>query len=143
MSKLSDPLIQNSIEDLEKYIALPSVSAKNQSIPETAEFLKNLLQDFGADATDCDEFESPVVFAEIKPKKPSDTTILIYNHYDVQPAEPLELWNSDPFKLKVTDDKFIGRGVSDCKADLISRITALKIYRQEHGDLPRNIKFSV
>lgn len=143
MSKLSDPLIQNSIEDLEKYIALPSVSAKNQSIPETAEFLKNLLQDFGADATVWDEFESPVVFAEIKPKKPSDTTILIYNHYDVQPAEPLELWNSDPFKLKVTDDKFIGRGVSDCKADLISRITALKIYRQEHGDLPCNIKFLV
>ncbi|WP_334333357.1 MULTISPECIES: M20/M25/M40 family metallo-hydrolase [unclassified Companilactobacillus] len=143
MSKLSDPLIQKSIEDLKNYIALPSVSAKNQSITETAEFLKNLLTDFGADATVWDEFEYPVVFAEIKPKQPSDTTILIYNHYDVQPEEPLDLWNSDPFKLKITDDKFIGRGVSDCKADLISRITALKIYRQEHGDLPCNIKFLV
>ncbi|MQS76739.1 M20/M25/M40 family metallo-hydrolase [Lactobacillus halodurans] len=143
MSQLSDPAIQNSIEDLKKYIALPSVSAKNQSITETAEFLKNLLEDFGADATIWNEFEYPVVFAEAKPKEPSDTTILIYNHYDVQPEEPLELWNSDPFELKVTDDKFIGRGVSDCKADLISRITALKIYRQEHGDLPCNIKFLV
>ncbi|TGD22923.1 M20/M25/M40 family metallo-hydrolase [Companilactobacillus suantsaicola] len=143
MSKLSDPLIQKSIEDLKNYIALPSVSAKNQSITETAEFLKNLLTDFGADATVWDEFEHPVVFAEIKPKQPSDTTILIYNHYDVQPEEPVALWNSDPFKLKITDDKFIGRGVSDCKADLISRITALKIYRQEHGDLPCNIKFLV
>ena len=143
MSKLSDPLIQKSIEDLKNYIALPSVSAKNQSITETAEFLKNLLTDFGANATVWDEFEYPVVFAEIKPKQPSDTTILIYNHYDVQPEEPVALWNSDPFKLKITDDKFIGRGVSDCKADLISRITALKIYRQEHGDLPCNIKFLV
>ncbi|MQS97500.1 M20/M25/M40 family metallo-hydrolase [Companilactobacillus halodurans] len=143
MSQLSDPAIQNSIEDLKKYIALPSVSAKNQSITETAEFLKNPLEDFGADATIWNEFEYPVVFAEAKPKEPSDTTILIYNHYDVQPEEPLELWNSDPFELKVTDDKFIGRGVSDCKADLISRITALKIYRQEHGDLPCNIKFLV
>ena len=143
MSKLSDPLIQKSIEDLKQYIALPSVSAKNQSITETAEFLKNLLQDFGADATVWIEYEYPVVFAEIKPKKPSNTTILIYNHYDVQPEEPVELWNSDPFELKITDDKFIGRGVSDCKADLISRITALKIYRQEHGDLPCNIKFLV
>lgn len=143
MSKLSDPLIQDSIEDLKKYIALPSVSAKNQSIPETAEFLKKLLQDFGAEAVVWDEFEYPVVFGEIKPKEPSDTTILIYNHYDVQPEEPLALWNSDPFKLKITDDKFIGRGVSDCKADLISRITALKIYRQEHGDIPCNIKFLI
>lgn len=143
MSKLSDPLIQKSFEDLKQYIALPSVSAKNQSITETADFLAKLLQDFGADVQVWKEYEYPVVFAEIKPNQPSDTTILIYNHYDVQPAEPLELWNSDPFELKVTDDKFIGRGVSDCKADLISRITALKIYRQEHGDLPCNIKFLI
>lgn len=143
MSKLSDPLIQNSIENLKKYIALPSVSAKNQSITETAEFLKNLLKDFGADVQVWDEYEYPVVFAEIKPKEPSNTTILIYNHYDVQPAEPFDLWNSDPFQLKITDDKFIGRGVSDCKADLISRIAALNIYRQEHGDLPCNIKFLI
>lgn len=143
MSKLSDPLIQKSITQLKNYIALPSVSAKQQSIPETAEFLRKLLSDFGAEATVWNDFDHPVVFAEIKPKKPSDTTILIYNHYDVQPEEPLELWNSDPFKLKITDDKFIGRGASDCKADLISRITALNIYRDEHGDLPCNVKFLV
>jgi hypothetical protein len=60
MSKLSDPLIQNSIENLKKYIALPSVSAKNQSITETAEFLKGLLEDFGADVQVWDEYEYPV-----------------------------------------------------------------------------------
>ena len=143
MSKLSDPIIQESIEELRQYIALPSVSAKNQSITETAEFLKQLLTDFGASATIWNDFGHPVVFAEAKPEKPSDTTILIYNHYDVQPEEPIELWNSDPFELQVTDNKFIGRGASDCKADLISRITALKIYRAKHGDLPCNVKFLV
>lgn len=143
MSKLDDPLIQESIEELKQYIALPSVSAKHQSINETAEFLKELLTDFGADATIWNDYKHPVVFAESKPEKPSKTTILIYNHYDVQPEEPIELWDSDPFELKITDDKFIGRGASDCKSDLISRITALKIYRQEHGDLPCNIKFLV
>lgn len=143
MSKLSDPLIQESIQQFKEYVALPSVSAKNQALPETAEFLKKLLTDFGAKAEIWDDFDIPVVFAEAKPKKPSKTTILIYNHYDVQPEEPLDLWKSDPFELQVTDDKFIGRGASDCKGDLISRITALNIYKQEHGDLPCNIKFLV
>ena len=143
MSKLTDPLIQESIEELKQYIGLPSVSAKQQSIDETAEFLRKLLTDFGANVEVWNDFKHPVVFAEAKPEKPSDTTILIYNHYDVQPEEPIELWNSDPFELKVTDDKFIGRGASDCKSDLISRITALKKYRQENGDLPCNIKFLV
>ncbi|APX73271.1 M20/M25/M40 family metallo-hydrolase (plasmid) [Companilactobacillus allii] len=143
MSKLTDPLIQESIEELKQYIGLPSVSAKQQSIDETAEFLGNLLTEFGAKVDIWNDYKHPVVFAEAKPKKPSETTILIYNHYDVQPEEPVELWNSDPFELKITDDKFIGRGASDCKSDLISRITALKKYRQDHGDLPCNIKFLV
>lgn len=143
MSKLTDTLIQTSIEQFKEYVSYPSVSAKQQSQKETAEFLKKLLTDFGADATVWTDFEAPCVFAEAHPNKPSDTTILIYNHYDVQPEEPLELWNSDPFKLQVTDDKFIGRGASDCKGDLISRLTALNIYRQEHGDLPCNVKFLV
>lgn len=143
MSKISDPLIQESIQQFKDYVALPSVSAKKQAQPETAEFLKNLLTDFGAKATVWNDFDVPCVFAEAHPKKPSDTTILIYDHYDVQPEEPLELWNSDPFELQVTADKFIGRGASDCKGDLISRITALNIYRQEHGDLPCNVKFLV
>ncbi|RHW49880.1 acetylornithine deacetylase [Bombilactobacillus bombi] len=143
MTKLTDPIIQSSLQDLSDYIALPSVSAKKQYQVETAQFLKKLLSDFGAQVQVFDDYQVPLVFAEIKPQTPSSTTILIYNHYDVQPEEPVELWNSDPFKLKVTSDKLIGRGVSDCKADLISRITALKIYRQQHGDLPCNIKFLI
>ncbi|WP_259335314.1 M20/M25/M40 family metallo-hydrolase [Bombilactobacillus bombi] len=143
MTKLTDPIIQSSLQDLSDYISLPSVSAKKQYQVETAQFLKKLLSDFGAQVQVFDDYQVPLVFAEIKPQTPSSTTILIYNHYDVQPEEPVELWNSDPFKLKVTSDKLIGRGVSDCKADLISRITALKIYRQQHGDLPCNIKFLI
>lgn len=143
MSKLTDPLIQQSIEQLKKYIALPSVSAKQQAQPETAKFLEQLLTEFGAEVSVWNDYDVPCVFASAKPEKPSDTTILIYDHYDVQPEEPLELWESDPFELQVTSDKFIGRGASDCKGDLISRIAALNLYRQEHGDLPCNIKFLI
>lgn len=143
MSNLSDPLIQKSIEQFKEYVALPSVSAKKQAQPETAAFLKKILTDFGAEVSVWNDFDVPCVFAEAKPKQASATTILIYDHYDVQPEEPLELWKSDPFELQVTDDKFIGRGASDCKGDLISRITALNLYRQEHGDLPCNVKFLI
>lgn len=143
MSELTDPLIQESIKQFKDYVALPSVSAKKQAQPETAAFLKKLLTDFGADVSIWNDFDVPCVFAEAHPKHKSQTTILIYDHYDVQPEEPLELWNSDPFELQVTDDKFIGRGASDCKSDLISRITALNLYRKEHGDLPCNVKFLI
>ncbi|MBA1434762.1 M20/M25/M40 family metallo-hydrolase [Bombilactobacillus bombi] len=143
MKNINDPLIQESLRELGDYVALPSVSAKEQAQPQTAQFLSKLLSTLGAKVKILDDFSVPLVYGEIKPKQASDTTILIYNHYDVQPEEPLDLWESDPFTLKITTDKLIGRGTSDCKADLISRITALKIYRQEHGDWPCNVKFLV
>ncbi|WP_099974534.1 M20/M25/M40 family metallo-hydrolase [Lactobacillus terrae] len=143
MLKLTDPLIEESIENLKEYISFPSVSAKNQSINETANFLKKLFDNLGAEVQTLDDYSKPLVYAELIPEEPTNKTILIYDHYDVQPEEPVELWDSDPFELKITKDKFIARGVSDCKADLISRITALKLYKQENGDWPCNIKFVI
>lgn len=144
MVQLQDPLIQDSLQQLADYVALPSVSAKKQAQVQTANFLKDLFEEqLSAQVKVLTDYPAPLVFAQITPQKPSTTTILIYNHYDVQPEEPLELWQSDPFKLKITDQQLFGRGVADCKGDLISRITALKLYRQENGDWPCNVKFLV
>jgi hypothetical protein len=74
---------------------------------------------------------APVVFGERKGK--SDKTLLIYNHYDVQPPEPLELWDSPPFEPVIRDGKMYGRGVSDDKSHLTSRLHAIDAILEAEG----------
>jgi acetylornithine deacetylase/succinyl-diaminopimelate desuccinylase-like protein len=73
----------------------------------------------------------------------SDRTLLVYNHYDVQPAEPLELWSSPPFEATIRDGKVYGRGVSDDKGHLTSRLLALDAFLAVNGELPCRVKFVV
>ena len=84
---------------------------------------------------------APVVFGERKGK--SDKTLLIYNHYDVQPPEPLELWESPPFEPSLRDGKLYGRGVSDDKGHIVSRLFAIDALLETEGELPCNIKFII
>src|SRR5438093_13675063 len=79
----------------------------------------------------------PVVFAEARGKSPK--TLLIYNHYDVQPPEPLELWTSPPFEPALRDGCLYGRGVSDDKGHITSRLLAIDALLAEHGELPCRI----
>ncbi|UQS83698.1 M20/M25/M40 family metallo-hydrolase [Bombilactobacillus thymidiniphilus] len=138
----TEPIIAQSLKDLKNYVALASVSAKQQAQKQTAQFIKQLLEDrLDATVQLFNDYQAPLVFAQLQPKQPSETTILIYNHYDVQPEEPLDLWQSDPFILRQTAQQLFGRGVADCKGDFISRLAALQLYYQEHHDWPCNIKF--
>jgi acetylornithine deacetylase/succinyl-diaminopimelate desuccinylase-like protein len=84
---------------------------------------------------------APVVYGERKGK--SDKTLLIYNHYDVQPPEPLELWESPPFEPEIRAGKMYGRGVSDDKSHLTSRLFAIDAILDEDDGLPCNIKFII
>ena len=72
-----------------------------------------------------------------------ERTLLIYDHYDVQPVDPLDLWNSKPFEPDVRDGKLFARGAADNKGDLVARLAALDVFREVHGDLPAKIKFLV
>ncbi len=86
----------------------------------------------------------PVVYGEVISKSnPSGKTILFYNHYDVQPVDPIEKWNEDPFSGKVIGNHIYGRGSSDDKGELITRIKAVEYLLQETGDVPCNIKFLI
>jgi acetylornithine deacetylase/succinyl-diaminopimelate desuccinylase-like protein len=84
---------------------------------------------------------SPVIVAERAGR--SDRTLLIYNHYDVQPPEPLELWNSPPFEATIRDGKVFGRGVSDDKGHLTARLLALDAFLAATGELPCRVKWVV
>ncbi|MDQ4064809.1 MAG: M20/M25/M40 family metallo-hydrolase, partial [Actinomycetota bacterium] len=72
-----------------------------------------------------------------------ERTMLIYDHYDVQPVDPIELWDSKPFEPDIRDGCIYARGVADNKGDLVARLAALDVYNEVHGALPIQIKFLV
>ncbi|MEM4183236.1 MAG: M20/M25/M40 family metallo-hydrolase [Candidatus Caldarchaeum sp.] len=132
---------QKALDDLAELISIPSVSARNQSIDECANFVKQLLERDGFSATLLEtKTGRPAVYAE---KKGGKNTILLYNHYDVQPPEPLEEWQTDPFKLTEKDGILYGRGVSDNKGEIIARLAAVRVVEKAFGLLPLTVKWII
>lgn len=131
----------------DEYLALiqracqqPSISTQNIGIQEMAELCRSMLIDVGAEARVVPiEGGNPVVFGQIN--GPSSRILNIYNHYDVQPPEPLELWHSDPFAADIRDGRIWARGVADNKGHLVARICAIDAWRKTRGDLPLTIRF--
>ncbi len=136
-----DKNLDKSLEELKRYVAQPSISAQNLGLKECAAMVKEMLEKRGFTAEVMATDGAPVVFGERKGK--SDKTLLIYNHYDVQPPEPLELWESPPFEPEIRNGKMYGRGVSDDKSHLTARLHAIDAILEDEGELPCNIKFII
>jgi acetylornithine deacetylase/succinyl-diaminopimelate desuccinylase-like protein len=135
--------LEESLADLGRLCALPSVSAQGQAIQETAEYVAHLLEGMGFQTRLLPKPGGghPVVYGELAGASPK--TLVFYNHYDVQPPEPLELWSSPPFQLTRKDDRLYARGVSDDKGDIVSRLAALRTFQAVRGRAPVNIKFCI
>lgn len=133
------------VSDLQKLIRQPSVSAKNLGLEECARLVVTIMRKSGirAEILRLGGKVPPIVYGEVKSKKNPQKTILFYNHYDVQPEEPLELWNDPPFGGKVRGNKIYGRGSADDKGELVTRIKAVEAFLRTTGDVPCNIKFLV
>lgn len=140
MRPLPLPVTNYAHETLRHLVALPSVSAEGRALGETAHAVRVLLEELGLKVELHPTAGAPVIYAE---GGEGDKTLLLYNHYDVQPADPLELWHSDPFTLTERDGKLYGRGASDDKGELTSRLAALKWFQQEHGRIPFKVKFCI
>ncbi len=121
--------------------AIPSVAAQGKGVEPCAARVADLLTSVGLDAQLMATAGNPVVYAEAKGTR--DTTLLCYNHYDVQPAEPFDLWHSDPFTMTRKDNLLIARGVADDKGELVSRIAAIAAVKHVLGELPVGIKFLI
>lgn len=132
--------LDDSLRELGRLVAQPSISAQKIGLTETASLVADLLRARGFEATIHPTAGAPVVVARRKGQ--GDKTLLFYNHYDVQPPEPLELWESPPFEPQIRDGKMYGRGVSDDKGHFVARLFALDALLAE-GDLPCNVKFIV
>jgi len=139
-----DKNMDGLVKDLCMLIHQPSVSAKNQGIKKCAHLVKNILKKSGINAEILSmKNYPPIVYGEVKSKKNPNKTLLFYNHYDVQPVEPVELWNDDPFSGKVKGNRIYGRGSSDDKGELITRVRAVTSFLKVTGDVPCNVKFVI
>ncbi len=143
------------IADLQTLIQCPSVSAKGQGLVHCAKIVSDIMNKAGIKAeilyldknysgTGDDKIPPPIIYGEVVSKSnPNGKTILFYNHYDVQPVEPIELWDEDPFSGKVAGNFIFGRGSADDKGELITRIKAVEYYLKKTGDVPCNVKFII
>ncbi len=131
------------LEELKEFLRMPSISAREENpdgFRRCAEWVAEKLREAGAEARLMETEGHPVVYAEIGD---GERTLLSYGHYDVQPPEPLDLWESDPFEPSVRDGGIFARGVADDKGDVLARIQALRLYIEEHGPLPFKLKFLI
>jgi len=133
------------LNDLQTLIKQPSISAKNEGIEECSILVSKMLKKAGvsSEILRLNKNAAPLVFGEVKSKSNPSKTLLFYNHYDVQPVEPIEEWEYPPFSGKIIGNKIFGRGASDDKGELITRIKAVESYLQEYNDVPCNIKFCI
>lgn len=130
------------IQEFAEFIAVPSVAADGRGIQEMADLLATRLRKLGASVTAYPiPNGSPVVYAELKGR--SSDALIIYNHYDVQPEVPIDLWQSAPFELTLRDGVMYGRGTSDDKGELLARIQAVEAWLATQGELPITLKWVV
>ncbi len=136
---------QNEVlQSLNELLTFPSISTNPDSCPDlerAAAWLAGYLKRIGAQAVQIlPTGGSPVVYGELKTAGPAAPTILIYGHYDVQPAEPLELWQSQPFEPQVRGDYLYARGSSDMKGQILAALAAVDSLSAT-GGLAVNVKF--
>lgn len=131
---------------LKEFLRIPSISSLSEhkgDMQRAAEWLLNSFKQAGLENLSIDETDGhPVVYgdwlhAEGKP------TILVYGHYDVQPVDPLNLWETGPFEPEVRDNKLYARGASDDKGQVFMHVKAVEALMQETGSLPVNVKFII
>lgn len=132
------------LEDYKALLRFPSISADpayTDDIKACAEWIVQQLKDMGFDnchtiATD----GHPVVYGEWLKAGDDKPTVLVYDHYDVQPVDPLHLWNSEPFEAEIRDNRMYARGVSDNKAGVWGNLKVFEAMLKANGELPVNIK---
>lgn len=127
---------------LERLCRQPSVAAQNLGIDRVADLVQALLDETGFTTQRLEvEGAPPAIYGEQKGR--SAFTLLLYNHYDVQPPEPLELWESPPFEPTARDGKLYARGVSDNKGEIAARLAAIRALRAVGGELPITVRWII
>lgn len=131
--------------DLFEWLRIPSIgtdSAYDKEVRQTAEWLAQKFRDLELSTEVIETCGHPLVYAE-SPKVEGAPTVLVYGHYDVQPPDPLDLWDSPPFEPTVRDGKVYARGATDDKGQMITHVFGVETYLKTHGKLPVQVKFLI
>jgi acetylornithine deacetylase/succinyl-diaminopimelate desuccinylase-like protein len=133
------------LDELKSWIAIPSISAdpsRRGDVRACCERLVARMSQIGLDARVLETDGNPLAFGEWL-GAPGQPTILIYGHYDVQPVDPIELWESPPFEAQVRSGKIYGRGAVDDKGQVLMHLAAIEAHMRTRGRLPINVKVVV
>ncbi|WP_059104226.1 dipeptidase [Shouchella shacheensis] len=134
------------VQELQEYLRIPSISSISEhkdDVKEAAEWTANALRNAGMEKVEILETKRhPVVYGEWL-KAEEAPTILVYGHYDVQPVDPLHLWETEPFEPTVRDHKLYARGATDDKGQTFMHIKAVEAMLEAEGTLPFNVKFLI
>jgi acetylornithine deacetylase/succinyl-diaminopimelate desuccinylase-like protein len=131
------------LEDLFAFLRFPSISTDSRhhaDVRACAEWLHAKLECMGLSSAIHETAQHPVVVAR-NVHRPERKTVLIYGHYDVQPVDPLHLWDSKPFEPEIRDGKIWARGTSDNKGQMLAHVLGVEQTLREQGDLPVNLIF--
>jgi len=133
-------------EELGELLEIPSISARSEhrdDMKSCAEWLRKKLSSLGMTVEVVPTQGHPVVYGELAEAGDAAPTLLVYGHYDVQPVEPLDEWESPPFEPSERDGRLYARGTADDKGQVHIHIAALEAYREANGTLPVNLKFLI
>jgi acetylornithine deacetylase/succinyl-diaminopimelate desuccinylase-like protein len=133
-------------DELAEFLRIPSISADPQFAPDVVRaggWVRDLIHAAGGECELVDWHGQPLAIGEIRASSDAESapTVLCYGHFDVQPADPLELWNSAPFEPEIRDGYLYGRGVADDKGQLYLLLSAARELAQS-GTLPVNVRFA-
>lgn len=131
--------IEETISRLQAFCQQPSIAAQDEGMTEMAELVRHTLEAAGAQAELVSTAGYPVVLGRFAGA--GLKTLMMYNHYDVQPPDPLELWQSPPFSAEIRDGHLYARGVADNKGNLVARLAAVEAWLAVRGELPLNVLF--
>jgi acetylornithine deacetylase/succinyl-diaminopimelate desuccinylase-like protein len=136
----------SSLEDLKTFVRIPSISTDSESkseMQQAAEWVASKLRSMGMEHVAIYPTKGhPVVYGDLLTAGPDKPTVLLYGHYDVQPAEPLELWESPPFEPEQRGENLYGRGASDMKGQVIASMKAIEAL-VNNGGFPVNLKYMI
>jgi acetylornithine deacetylase/succinyl-diaminopimelate desuccinylase-like protein len=126
---------------LREACSIPSLAGRPDDLARMADWVEHRLSALGA-TTERLSYESAphAILAELGD---GAKRVLVYDHYDIQPVDPLELWESPPFEPEVRGGIFYARGSADNKGDLVARLAGLEVYKEVYGDLPIRLKFLI
>ncbi|CRK82351.1 dipeptidase [Neobacillus massiliamazoniensis] len=149
MNQLSEALSNNhnkNIEELKELLRIPSISSLSEhkeDIQKAASWISNKLKNIGMEHVEIIQTKGhPIIYADWLHQE-NAPTVLVYGHYDVQPVDPINLWETPPFEPDIRDEKIFARGATDDKGQMFLHIKAVETLLESEGKLPVNIKFCI